>query len=137
MSVGNPHLACVVTEPVAGFDLSAPPLIDPAQFPDGANVEVLRITGPRQVEMRVYERGCGVTLSCGTGAVAAAAAAATAAGQWPDRLPGPWQVQVPGGRLAVTPSVTASLLTGPAVIVAEGELDCAWLSAPAAASAAV
>ena len=87
ISVGNPHLACIVTEPVAGIDLSAPPVLDPAQFPDGANVEVLRVTGNRRVEMRVYERGSGATLSCGTGAVATAVAAAAAAGQWPE--PGP------------------------------------------------
>ncbi len=133
ITVGNPHLACVVDEPVAGFDLSSAPLLDNAQFPDGANVELVRITGARQAEMRVYERGSGGTLSCGTGAVAAAVAASAAAGQWPagPREPGepgePWIVAVPGGRLAVTPSVSASLLAGPAVIVAEGELDGRWL----------
>ena len=76
VSLGNPHLACLVDVPVADFDLSAPPLVDHGQFPDGVNVEVLRVTGDRCVEMRVYERGSGATLSCGTGAVAAAVAAA-------------------------------------------------------------
>ena len=101
----------------------------------------------------MYERGSGVTLSCGTGAVASAVAAAVAAGEWPpgaddpaeagrraaagrpaaERAAGraaaerPWTVDVPGGRLAVTASATASLLSGPAVIVAAGELDDAWL----------
>jgi diaminopimelate epimerase len=126
--VGNPHLACLVGEPVAGFDLSAPPDVDPAQFPDGVNVELVRVTGERSVEMRVHERGSGETLSCGTGAVAAAVAAATAAGHWPDHAGEPWTVDVPGGRLTVTASMTASLLTGPAVIVAEGEIDEAWLA---------
>jgi hypothetical protein len=82
--------------------------------------------------MRVYERGSGVTLSCGTGAVAAAVGAAVAAGEWeagPERT---WAVQVPGGRLAVTPSAAASRLSGPAVIVAAGELDDAWLRAATA-----
>jgi diaminopimelate epimerase len=131
ISVGNPHLACMVGDPVADFDLSRPPVLGDGQFPDGANVEVLRVTGDRQVEMRVYERGSGVTLSCGTGAVAAAVGAAVAAGEW---LAGPestWTVDVPGGRLAVTPSATASRLTGPAVIIATGELDDAWLREPA------
>ena len=130
ISVGNPHLACVVDEPLAGFDLSAPPQLDEAQFPGGANVELVRVTGPRQAEMRVHERGSGITLSCGTGAVAAAVAASAAAGQWPPGPGGPgepWLVAVPGGRLAVTPGAAASLLTGPAVIVAEGELDERWL----------
>jgi len=137
ISVGNPHLACVVGEPVADFDLSRPPVLAAGQFPDGANVEVVRVTGERQVEMRVYERGSGVTLSCGTGAVASAVAAAVAAGEWradaaaPAGPGRPWTVDVPGGRLAVTASATASLLSGPAVIVAAGELDDAWLGEPA------
>jgi diaminopimelate epimerase len=127
VSVGNPHLACLVTDPVAGFDLSVPPEVDPAAFPAGVNVEVVRVTGERSIEMRVHERGSGETLSCGTGAVAAAVAAATAAGEWPT---GPaWAVDVPGGRLAVAPSATASLLSGPAEIVAEGEVSPSWLAA--------
>jgi diaminopimelate epimerase len=132
ISVGNPHLACLTDIPVQDFDLTRPPVIDHGQFPDGANVEVLRSVGPRHVEMRVYERGSGATLSCGTGAVATAVAAAVAAGEW---LTGPaapehsWTVDVPGGRLTVTPSATASLLAGPAVIVASGDLDDGWLKA--------
>jgi diaminopimelate epimerase len=43
VSLGNPHLACMVDGPVADFDLSAPPVVDPARFPDGANVEVVRV----------------------------------------------------------------------------------------------
>jgi diaminopimelate epimerase len=135
ISLGNPHLAVLVPDPVAGFDLSAAPLLDPAEFPAGANVEVTRITGNRQAEMRVYERGSGPTRSCGTGAVAAAVTAAIAAaapGASPAVIPeaanGTWAIDVPGGRLAVTLLGTASLLTGPAVIVAEGELDDAWLA---------
>jgi len=128
ISVGNPHLACIVTEPVAGIDLSAPPVLDPAQFPDGANVEVLRVTGNRRVEMRVYERGSGATLSCGTGAVATAVAAAAAAGQWPEPALS-WAADVPGGTLTVTPGATVSVLTGPAELVAAGELDAGWLAA--------
>jgi diaminopimelate epimerase len=130
VSVGNPHLACLVDAPLAGFDLTGPPLLDPAQFPEGGNVELVRVTGPGAVDMRVHERGSGETRSCGTGAVAAAAAAAAAAGQ--DR--GSWQVSVPGGRLTVTLESGAGWLRGPAVIVAEGELDGAWLAAASAAS---
>src|SRR6516164_5012664 len=93
ISVGNPHLACLVDDPLASFDLSRPPGLDPGQFPGGGNVELVRLTGPRSVVMRVHERGSGETRSCGTGAVAAAAAAATATGQHE----GPWSVTVPGG----------------------------------------
>jgi diaminopimelate epimerase len=128
VSVGNPHLACVVDAPLAGFDLSRPPVLDPAEFPDGANVEVVRVTAPGAAQMRVCERGSGETRSCGTGAVAAAAAAAAMTGQ--DQ--GSWQVSLPGGQLTVTLAAGASWLRGPAVIVAEGQLDDAWLAAAAA-----
>ncbi len=130
VDVGNPHLACLVGEPLAGLDLSAPPQVDEAAFPDGVNVEFVRRTGDRSVQMRVHERGSGETMSCGTGAVAAAVAGAMAAGEWPADGGAVWVVDVPGGRLAVAPSATASLLTGPAVIVAEGEVSAAWLAAP-------
>ncbi|HEY2577685.1 MAG TPA: diaminopimelate epimerase, partial [Streptosporangiaceae bacterium] len=121
VSLGNPHLACVVDEPLDGFDLSQPPLLDDRQFPEGANLELVRFTGDKHIEMRVYERGCGQTRSCGTGAVAAAVAAA-------DGSLGRWTVDVPGGRLWVTLDGATSLLSGPAVIVAEGEFGRAWLS---------
>jgi diaminopimelate epimerase len=130
VSVGNPHLACLVDAPLAGFDLTAAPQLDAARFPEGGNVELVRVTGPGSVEMRVHERGSGETRSCGTGAVAAAAAAAAAAGQ--DR--GSWQVSVLGGQLTVTLAAGAGWLRGPAVIVAEGELDDAWLAAAGAVS---
>jgi diaminopimelate epimerase len=133
VSLGNPHLACLVDVPVADIDLSAAPEIDHGRFPDGANVEVVQALGGRQLQMRVHERGSGATLSCGTGAVAAAVAAAAAAGEESageepaGEAAGAWMVQVPGGRLTVTLSAETSLLTGPAVIVAEGELCDGWL----------
>jgi diaminopimelate epimerase len=74
--------------------------------------------------MRVRERGSGETRSCGTGAVAAAAAAADATGEQ-----GAWQVGVPGGRLTVTFEDGTAWLTGPAVLVAEGDLNESWLTA--------
>ena len=134
LNVGNPHLACLVDRPVAAFDLSRTPDVDRAMFPAGVNVEVIRVTGHHEAEMRVHERGSGASLSCGTGAVAAAVAAAAAAGEWPDRVagqndgPGAWTVRVPGGTLTVIPDALASLLTGPAVIVAEGEISSGWLA---------
>jgi diaminopimelate epimerase len=119
-------------------------VLAPAELTAGANVEVVRIVGDHEIEMRVHERGSGLTLSCGTGAVAAVVAAAVSAGEWPARgLPEeerhaaaerrpdegqPWTVHVPGGTLSVSPSATASLLTGPAEIVASGELSGNWLA---------
>jgi diaminopimelate epimerase len=102
--------------------------LDPDDFPDGANVELIQVTGPAAVRMRVHERGSGETRSCGTGAVAAAVAAAH---RGPDGIAtGSWQVAVPGGELTVTLDGRASWLTGPAVIVAAGELRDAWLGVP-------
>ncbi len=128
ISVGNPHLTCIVTQPVAAIDLSRPTVLAPAGLTTGANVEVVRILRDREVEMRVHERGSGLTLSCGTGAVATAVAAAVRAGEWPAQGGLPWTVHVPGGKLTVTPSARASLLTGPAEIVASGELAESWLA---------
>jgi diaminopimelate epimerase len=129
VSLGNPHLACLVDRPVADIDLTVRPEIDRERFPDGANVELVRACGGGQLEMRVYERGSGVTLSCGTGAVAAAVAAAVAVGEPVAGEPeaAAWTVDVPGGTLTVTLCEKTSLLTGPAVIVAEGDLCDDWL----------
>jgi diaminopimelate epimerase len=130
VSVGNPHLACLVDDALDKFDLAAPPALDPADFPDGGNVELIRRTGPDAISMRVHERGSGETRSCGTGAVAAAAAAAAAAASSATKTaPRQWHVTVPGGELLVTLEAGTSWLTGPAVIVAEGELDPDWLTA--------
>jgi diaminopimelate epimerase len=128
VSVGNPHLACLVDDALDKFDLAAPPGLDPADFPDGGNVELVRRTGPDAISMRVHERGSGETRSCGTGAVAAAAAAA-ALFSATKTAPRQWHVTVPGGQLLVALEAGTSWLTGPAVIVAEGELDPDWLAA--------
>jgi diaminopimelate epimerase len=128
ISVGNPHLACMISQPVAAVDLTGPSVLAPAEFTAGANVEVVRLIGDHEIEMRVHERGSGLTLSCGTGAVAAAVAAAVSAGEWQRNHSQPWTVHVPGGILSVSPSATASLLTGPAEIVASGELSGSWLA---------
>jgi diaminopimelate epimerase len=127
VSVGNPHLACLVDRPPAAFDFTRPPQLDGGEFPGGANVELAQVTAPGTLAMRVYERGSGETRSCGTGAVAAAAAAAHAEGA--DREA--WRVSVPGGVLGVRLAGGVGWLTGPAVIVAEGELDPGWLAAAA------
>ena len=128
ISVGNPHLACIISQPVAAVDLDSPRVLRPAALTAGANIEVIRVLRDREVEMRVHERGSGLTLSCGTGAVAAAVAAAVWAGEWPAENAMPWTVRVPGGKLAVTLSGEASLLTGPAEIVASGDLTERWLA---------
>jgi diaminopimelate epimerase len=123
VTVGNPHLVCPVDD-LAGLDLTAEPGVDPVLFPDGANVEFVVPAEPLpdidlHVRMRVRERGSGETLSCGSGACAVAAVALRDA-----ELPhGTVAVDVPGGRLTVVVAADRCLLSGPAVIVATGELS--------------
>lgn len=121
VDVGNPH-AVVLLDTVAALDaldLSRSPEWEPAtEFPDGVNVEFVVPVGERQLRMRVYERGSGETMSCGTGTVAAAVAASRVAGA-PD---GQWRVDVPGGTLLVDLVGAEGWLTGPAVVVARGEV---------------
>jgi len=118
VDVGNPHLVCPVDE-LSTLDLDTPPDLDGEVFPHGANVEFVAATGePLHVRMRVYERGSAETLSCGTGACAVAAVALRDAGEQAGRV----VVDVPGGRLTITIDTAGCQLTGPAVIVAEGDL---------------
>ncbi|GIH26632.1 diaminopimelate epimerase [Acrocarpospora phusangensis] len=117
VNVGNPHLACVIDDPVTELDLAAQPRFDRAVYPDGVNVELINPVGDHAVSMRVYERGSGETRSCGTGAVATAVAAAHAAGE----TTGVWKVRVLGGTLKITLDADTSYLTGPATLVASGE----------------
>jgi diaminopimelate epimerase len=130
VSMGNPHLVCATRTPVADLDLTTAPEVDAAEFPTGVNVELVNSLDPVpgadvHVRMRVHERGVGETRSCGTGAVAAGAVALRADG----RETGTVAVDIPGGRVLVTVTPETSLLAGPAVIVAEGTLDAAWLAA--------
>ena len=76
VSVGNPH-AVVFTDDVAGLDLKlhGPAIENLPIFPKGVNVEFVRVISGNELEMRVWERGSGETLACGTGACASAAAA--------------------------------------------------------------
>jgi diaminopimelate epimerase len=119
--VGNPH-AVSFTENLDQVPLHAAPHWDPPEeFPQGVNLEFVRQLGPRHVAMRVFERGVGETRSCGTGTVAAAAAARVLD---QDRTPFPvtYRVDIPGGTVEVELTDDEAYLTGPAVLVAYGEL---------------
>ena len=126
---GNPHLVCGLHDGIdlASLDLSVAPAFDSAVFPNGVNVEFVLDAAPLDgvdlhVAMRVYERGAGETLSCGSGALAVGAVALRDAG-----LPtGSVAVDVPGGRLIVEADESGKWwLSGPAVLVAQGEVDAA------------
>lgn len=111
VDVGNPHLVCRVPD-VSAIDLTAPPVFDEALFPHGVNVEVVQDDG----RMRVYERGSGETMSCGTGACAVAAVLLEGG-------LGTVPVDVPGGRVTVTVESERCWLAGPAVLLAEGDVS--------------
>ena len=128
VDVGNPHLACVVDLDATGLDaldLARVPPHDPVLFPHGVNVEVLLPLAAGATRLRVHERGSGETRSCGTGTVAGAVAALHAAGLDAGRV----TVETPGGTLlvAVHDAGASTTLTGPAVIVARGEVAPALL----------
>ncbi|NBM14130.1 diaminopimelate epimerase [Streptomyces sp. GC420] len=131
VSMGNPHAVAFVEDlDHAGDLLTVPPFTPASVYPDGANIEFVVDVAPRHVAMRVHERGAGETRSCGTGACAVAVAAARRDGLDPAVTGAPvtYTVDVPGGTLVITelPDGTVEM-TGPAVIVAEGQIDPDWL----------
>ncbi|MFJ5104614.1 diaminopimelate epimerase [Streptomyces sp. NPDC088554] len=132
VNMGNPHAVAFVEDLAhAGDLLSGPPVTPAAVYPDGVNVEFVVDRGPRHVAMRVHERGSGETRSCGTGACAVAVAAARRDGTDPAVTGAPvtYTVDLPGGRLVITERPDGGIeMTGPAVIVAEGHIDPAWLN---------
>ena len=77
VSMGNPHAICFIDEPVADFPLkNIGPAVEKYKiFPHGVNFEVARVISRGCIEVRVWERGAGETLACGSGACAVAIAA--------------------------------------------------------------
>ena len=121
ISMGNPHAVAFVDSLDDAGSLVEQPGFDAHVFPEGVNVEFVVRRGERHVAMRVHERGSGETRSCGTGACAVMVAAAVADGA---ERGTPYAVDVPGGTLEVVwTAEDRVLLSGPAVLVAEGITD--------------
>ena len=119
--VGNPHAVSFVDD-LDLLQLHAPPRWDPPEeFPNGVNLEFVRQLGPQHIAMRVFERGVGETHSCGTGTVAAAAASRVH-DQDLTPLPVTYRVETLGGSVEVELSDHEAYLTGPAILVAHGDL---------------
>jgi len=121
VSMGNPH-AVIQVEDIAnapvekiGKALQARP-----EFPESVNVGFAQILSPAHIRLRVYERGAGETLACGSGACAAVAALITLG-----KLESLVKVSLPGGDLYIewTDKTAPIRMTGPATFVFEGE----WL----------
>ena len=119
VSVGNPH-AVVRAEPDRETLLRLGPALETNErFPDRTNVQLVRVDGPHDLTVRVWERGVGETQASGTSAVATAAAAV--ANRWGES---PVTVHMPGGDLLVElDAENRAALTGPVTYVYSGELE--------------
>lgn len=121
VDMGNPHAVAFVDDLADAGRLFDAPTHDPAVYPAGVNVEFVVRRGPGHVAMRVHERGSGETRSCGTGACAVMVATALADGAARDTT---YRVDLPGGTLRITWTADDRvLMTGPAVVVAEGSTE--------------
>lgn len=118
VSVGNPHAVMLVQDlkntPVS---ILGKAISTHERFPAQVNAGFMQIVSPHHIQLRVYERGCGETLACGSGAVAAAAI-----GRLFHHLDENIRVSLPGGDLTISwPSLEKGLIvTGPGTFVYEG-----------------
>jgi diaminopimelate epimerase len=121
VSMGNPHAVQVVADAATAPVLTDGPLIEHhPRFPRRVNAGFMQIVDRHQVNLRVFERGAGETLACGTGACAA-----VVAGIRRGLLDSPVRVSTRGGELSIAWQGPGKpvMLTGPAVNVFEGEID--------------
>jgi diaminopimelate epimerase len=119
VSMGNPHAVAWHPDPDAVVRRLGPEIETAPRFTDRTNVEFIRPDGPSAITMRVWERGVGETLACGTGACAAAVAAVRLGG-----MASPLTVHLAGGDLTVAVDEDLEVtMTGPAAKLYEGELS--------------
>ena len=121
VSMGNPHAVQLVDDvDTADVEQIGPLVSKHARFPRGVNAGFLQIVSRSQVRLRVYERGAGETLACGTGACAA-----VAAGILQGLLDASVQVSTRGGLLQIdwAGGEAPVMMTGPATRVFESEID--------------
>ena len=121
VSMGNPHAVQVVADVEAAPVLTQGPLIERhARFPERVNAGYMQIVDRGSIRLRVFERGAGETLACGTGACAAVVAGISAG-----LLDSPVKVATHGGDLDIAWQGEGApvWMTGPAQSVFEGEID--------------
>lgn len=127
VSMGNPH-AIVYVEDTDNLDLAkiGPSFENHVNFPDRINTEFVQVLDEHTVKMRVWERGSGETLACGTGACAVAVASILNGHVSPDT---PVTVKLLGGDLQIFWNRSENLvyMTGPAVTVFDGQIDLSFL----------
>jgi diaminopimelate epimerase len=121
LSMGNPHAVLRVNDlDSAPVDILGPAIESHARFPQRVNAGFMQVLTPHDIRLRVYERGAGETLACGTGACAAAVAGIRHG--W---LASPVSVHTRGGDLVIewAGSDQPVYMTGPAVTVFNGEIE--------------
>lgn len=119
VTTGNPHAIIEHPDPAAVVQALGPEIEVAPRFPNRTNVEFIRADGPSELTMRVWERGVGETMACGTGACASAVAAVRLSG-----LQSPVTVHLAGGDLDIdVADDLAVTMTGPAELIYTGELS--------------
>ena len=119
VSMGNPHAVTFLEAPVEEFPLTeiGPVVERHAMFPEGVNFEIVNVVSRNRIKVRVWERGSGITLACGTGACAAVVAA-----RLHELVDNDVAVELPGGELRVCwPGNGEVVMEGPVARVFEGE----------------
>ena len=121
VSVGNPHAVVFVADAeAAAVDIIGPKLEKHSAFPDGVNAEFVRVISEHELRMRVWERGSGITMACGTGSCASVVAAVKKGYCRPEE---PVIVRLDGGPLEICVHLDGSVtMKGPAETVCEGEV---------------
>jgi diaminopimelate epimerase len=121
VSMGNPHAVQVVDDvQTAPVQIDGPIIEHHIRFPRRVNAGFMQVIDRSSIRLRVFERGAGETLACGTGACAA-----VVAGIRRGLLDSPVKVGMPGGELSIAWAGVGKpvLMTGPAVSVFEGEIE--------------
>ncbi|WP_281503340.1 MULTISPECIES: diaminopimelate epimerase [unclassified Anaerobiospirillum] len=121
VSMGNPHMVTVVEDTATcAIDTLGPVLESHPTFPERVNVGFMQVISRSEVNLRVYERGCGETMACGSGACAAAVS-----GMVRGLLNNKVKVHLPGGTLSISWDGPGHpvMMKGPATTVFEGTMD--------------
>ncbi len=121
VSMGNPHCVLEVDNvDTAEVETIGPLLEKHERFPEGVNVGFMQIIDPTHIKLRVFERGVGETMACGSGACGA-----VAIGQIQEKLGKDVKVELPGGNLRIRWQGPGSVLkmTGPAEHIYDGQLN--------------
>lgn len=129
VSMGNPHAVQIVENlDTAPVDTDGPLVESHPRFPQRVNAGFMQIINPQHIRLRVYERGSGETLACGSGACAA-----VVSGIRLGKLQSPVRVSMRGGDLNIAweAANTPVWMTGPAETVFDGEIDIGALTVSA------